>query len=98
MQSLARFARSFMNRGVADAPEVVKERALRRADHVALKEAVHERLLGLAGVRKKTHLRGGALREQLREQAQLREAHRGVGREELLGLRRERDEPRIVMR
>ncbi len=43
-------------------------------------------------------LRGCALGEHLAELAQLEERDRGVARKVLLRLRRERDEPRVVMR
>jgi hypothetical protein len=86
-----------MNGGVADATEVVEERALRGADDAALEEPVDERLLRLTRIRKEPDLRSGALREHLGEEAKLREARGGIGRVVLLGLGPERREPGIVV-
>ena len=98
MQRLAVVALALVNGGVPDAAEVVEERALRRPDDVPVPEAVDELLLPLLGADEEADLRRRALREDLAELAQLEERDRGVAREVLLGLRRERDEPRIVVR
>ena len=87
-----------MHGGVAGAAKVVKERPLRRADDVAARREIDERLLRVLGVREETDLGGRSLREDLTELAELEEADGRIGREVLLRLRRERDEPRVVVR
>ena len=97
MKRLARVASSFVHGGVADAAKIVKDRALRNADDLPIEQVIDERLLRLAGVGEETDLRRGALGEDLGEEAELREAGRGIARVVFLGLRPERHEARIVM-
>src|SRR5688572_2912200 len=88
---------AFVNGSISDATEIVKERALGRADHVAIPQPIDELLLPLLGAGEETHLRGRTLREYLSELPQFEERDCGVAREMLLGLRCKRDEPRVVM-
>src|SRR5688572_21940472 len=88
----------FMNGCVSDASEIVKQRALGRADDIAVPKAIDELLLPLLGAGEETYLRGRALREDFTELPQLEEHYRGVAREMLLRLRCERNEPRVVVR
>jgi hypothetical protein len=87
-----------VNRGIAHTAQVVKERSLRRADDVPVEEALDELLLPLLGAEEQADLRGGALREDLGELAELEERDGRIAGEVLLRLRRERDESRIVVR
>ena len=91
-------APALMDRSVADPPEVVKERALRGADDVALGESIDEVLLSLVAADEQTHLGSRALREHLPELPQFEQRDRRVPREVLFGLRAKRDEPRVVVR
>jgi hypothetical protein len=98
VQGLTMIPFAFVNGGVPGAAEIVEERALRCPDNVPLPEPVDELVLPFLATREEPHLRGSALREDLTELAQLEERDGRVGGEVLLCLRRERDEPRVVVR
>lgn len=98
MERLPRLASPLVHCGVAHAPEIVKQRALRRPDDVAVEQSVDQRLLRLPRVREQRDLCRRALREDLGEEPQLGERDRRIAREVLLRLRRQRHEPCVVMR
>src|SRR4051794_6916689 len=91
VQRLRVIALPLMDRGVSDAAEIVKDRPLRRADHVALPEPIDELLEALLAAQEETHLGGGALCENFGELPELEERDRRVAGEVLLRLRTERD-------
>ena len=98
MKRLAMVALPVVDSVVPDAAQVVKERPLRRSDDLSVPEPVDELLLPRLGTDEEPDFRRGALREHFAELAQLEERHGGVVPEVLLGLRREGDEARVVMR
>ena len=98
MKRFAVVALSLVDGGVADAAQIVKERALRRADDVPLEEPVDELLLPFLRTDEERDLRCRALREDFAELTQLEERDRGIVPEVLLGLRGERHESRVVIR
>jgi hypothetical protein len=67
VKRLAVIAFALVHGGVADAAEIVKERALRRADHLAIEEPIDELLLRFLRLQVEADLRRRALREHLSE-------------------------------
>jgi hypothetical protein len=98
MKRLAVISPALMNGGVADAAEIVKERALRCPDDVPFREAIDELLLALGGALEEADLGGGALGEDFAELAELEEGDGGIAGEVRLGLGRKRDEAGVVVR
>ena len=87
-----------VNRNVAGPAQLVKERALRCPNDVPFEEPINEPQLPFLRAEEHADLRGRSLREHLAELAELEQRDRGIAGEMLLGLRRERDEPRVMMR
>src|SRR5258708_22023564 len=96
MKRFAVVALAFVDGGVADAAQIVKHRPLRGSDDIAAPKAIDEQLLTLFSADEEADLRGSTLREHFAELPQLDERDRGIAREVLLRLRRERDESCIV--
>lgn len=82
---------------VAGAAELVEEIALRRADRIPIGEGIDDAPEIVPRIEEQSHLRGGALREDLAELPKLIERDVRVAREVLLGLRAESHEPSVVM-
>ncbi len=101
LELLERFgvvAPALMHRGVARAPEVVKQVLLKRADRAALPQPPDQLELRLVRSAVEPDLCRRALREHFAELAELEQADRRIRREVLLGLGRERNEPCVVIR
>ena len=90
-------ALALVNGGIPGAPEIVEQRALRRPDDVAFPQAIDELLLALFDIEEEPDLRRRTLGEDFANVPQLEQCDRRIPREVFLRLRRQRDEPRVVV-
>jgi hypothetical protein len=91
-------ASALVHRRIAHAPQIMKQRAPRDTNRATIRQPSDQLLVPLLRCHIQPHLSGRALRQHLPKLPQLEQRDRRIRRKVLLRLRRQRDQPRMVIR